>query len=67
MSNCNDAALENMFTDLEWDEAKMFGQYEQRTEGEVVVFRRVDLAAYVGMIRVCEAMLATSLEQEMMQ
>jgi hypothetical protein len=45
----------------------MFGQYEQRTEGEVVVFRRVDLAAYVGMIRVCEAMLATSLEQEMMR
>ena len=55
---------EHLFTDREWGEAKMFGQYEQRDEGEVVVFRRVDLAAYVGMIRVYDATLAARAEQE---
>lgn len=43
---------EPMFTDREWFEAKMFGQYEQReNREEVVVFRRVDLCAYVTMMR----------------
>ena len=43
---------EPMFTDREWAEAIMFGQYEQReNREEVVVFRRVDLCAYVTMLR----------------
>jgi len=43
---------EPMFTDREWAEAIMFGQYEQReNREEVVVFRRIDLCAYVTMLR----------------
>lgn len=43
---------EQMITADEWEEAKMFGQYEQReNREEVVVFRRVDLCAYVTMLR----------------
>jgi hypothetical protein len=42
---------EPMFTDREWENAITYGQYEQRDEGEVVVFRRIDLCAYVTMAR----------------
>jgi hypothetical protein len=49
-------AKEPMFTDREWGEAKMFGQYEQRANREeVVVFSRVDLCAYATMLRQYDA------------
>ena len=55
---------EQLFTDREWGEAKMFGQYEQReNREEVVVFRRVDLAAYVTMIRAYDATMAANIPQ----
>lgn len=47
-----DVKKDFIFTDSEWDQAKMFGQYEQRENREEVVwFRRVDLESYVSMIR----------------
>ena len=57
---------EQLFTDREWGEAKMFGQYEQReNREEVVVFRRVDLASYVSMIRAYDAaLMPPSAEQQ---
>lgn len=56
---------EQLFTDREWGEAKMFGQYEQReNREEVVVFRRVDLASYVSMIRAYDEALVTAAERE---
>lgn len=49
-------AQDPLFTYRDWFEAKMFGQYEQReNREEFVVFRRVDLADYVSMIRAREA------------
>jgi|VirMetMinimDraft_7_1064189.scaffolds.fasta_scaffold32963_3 hypothetical protein len=59
------AAQEPLFTDREWFEAKMFGQYEQReNREEVVVFRRIDLASYVSMIRTYDAELVAEAERE---
>ena len=58
-------AQDPLFTDREWGEAKMFGQYEQReNREEVVVFRRVDLASYVSMIRTYDAALVAAAERE---
>jgi hypothetical protein len=54
-----------LFTDREWFEAKMFGQYEQReNREEVVVFSREDLAGYVSMIREYDAALVAAAERE---
>jgi len=58
-------AQELLFTDREWFEAKMFGQYEQReNREEVVVFRRADLAHYVSMIREYDATIIAEAERE---
>lgn len=56
---------EQLFTDREWGEAKMFGQYEQReNREEVVVFRREDIASYVRMLRAYDAELVAAAERE---
>jgi len=41
---------EHLLTEYEWEEAKMFGQYEQKDGEEVIFFRHVDLSAYVSMM-----------------
>ena len=41
---------ENLLTSDEWEDAKMFGQYEQRDGDEVIFFRHVDLSSYVSMM-----------------